>query len=270
MPQNTRFVQGSLWAIGMRWAIRCAGLVSTVVLARILTPADFGIVAMSSLVLGLLLVCSETGAAQLLLRTRETDRAAYDTAWTILLLQHIVLAAAMFLLAYPAAAYFKEPRLTAVIQVVAAGSVLGGLNNIGVVMFRRDLDFRADFLYGFYAKVLTVIPTLGLALAYRSYWALVAGQIIGQALEVVISYLMHPFRPRFSLAGWSRFVRYSMWVTPAHAATFLNQKADVFVVGYIASTAQMGAYSVGAFAHGYVGNRDADVARHLPELREAE
>lgn len=244
MPHTTRFVEGSLWAIGMRWAIRSAGLISTVILARVLTPADFGIVAMSSLVIGLLWVCSETGAAQLLLRTRETDRAGYDTAWTILLIQAAVLATAVFLLSYPAALYFKEPRLTAVMQVAAAGSVLGGLTNIGVVMFRRDLDFRSDFLYGFFGKVLTVIPTIVLALMYRSYWALVAGQLIGQALEVAVSYLMHPFRPRPSLAGWRRFVRYSLWITPAHIATFLNQKADVFVVGYLASTAQMGAYNV--------------------------
>jgi O-antigen/teichoic acid export membrane protein len=244
VPQATSFVTGSLWAIAMRWSIRSAGLVSTVILARILTPADFGIVAMSSLVLGLLLVCSETGAAQLLLRTRETDRAAYDTAWSILLLQNLILAAAMIAMSYPAAIYFKEPRLTAVIQVVAAGSVLAGFNNIGVVMFRRDLDFRSDFLFGFFSKVLTVIPTLVLALMYRSYWSLVIGQIIGQALEVVISYIMHPFRPRFSLAKWRRFVKYSMLVTPAHVATFLNQKADVFIVGTIASTAQLGAYNV--------------------------
>lgn len=228
----------------MRWSIRGAGLVSTVILARVLTPADFGLVAMASLVLGLLVACSEMGAAQLLLRTRTAEREAYDTAWTIVLLQAVVLAALMSMLAWPAATYFKEPRLVEVMQVVAVGSVLAGLNNIGTVMFRRDLDFRRDFLFGLYSKVATVVPTIVLALAWRSYWALVIGPIVGHLLEVLISYRMHPFRPRLSLAGWRSFVTFSLWMTPTHIATFLNQKVDVLVVGGIAHTAQMGAYNV--------------------------
>ena len=230
--------------IGMRWAIRCAGLLSVVILARVLTPEDFGIVAMSGLVYGLLQICAEMGASQLLLRTRELDRNAYDTAWTITLLQSFVLAVVVFALAHPAAIYFKEPRLVSVLQVVALGSVLNGATNIGLVMFRRDLEFKRDFLFGFYSKVLTVVPTVILALIYRSYWALIAGQIVGHLFEVLISYVMHPFRPRFTLAGWRRFVSFSLWTTPSNIANFLSRKADVFVVGHLASASQLGAYSV--------------------------
>lgn len=244
LSQATRFVQGSLWMIAMRWAIRAAGLVSTVILARILTPDDFGVVAMSSLVLGLLSVLSDMGTWQLLIRSGETDRRAYDTAWTIMLLQAAVLAALMFAAAYPAAAFFMDPRLTLVIQIVALGSVIQGFENVGVIMFRRDLDFRSDFLLGFYSKVVVVVPTVVLALVFRSYWALIAGNILGQAMAVLVSYRMHPFRPRLSLHDWRRFVGYSIWITPSSIATFLNKKADVFIVGHAASTAQMGAYNV--------------------------
>lgn len=230
--------------IGMRWAVRSAGLISTVILARVLTPADFGIVAMSGLVFGLLAICSEMGTSQLLLRTGETDRAAYDTAWTISLIQSLLLAVLVSIAAYPAALYFKEPRLVAVIHVVAAGSTLNGLINIGVVMLRRDLDFKRDFMLGFYAKVVTVIPTITLALLYRSYWALVVGPIIGRALEVLISYVMHPFRPRLRLSGWQRFLTFSLWMTPSNIASYLSNRADVLIVGYIASTAQLGIYNV--------------------------
>ena len=230
--------------IGMRWAIRCAGLLSVVILARVLTPEDFGIVAMSGLVYGLLQICAEMGASQLLLRTRELDRDAYDTAWTITLLQSFVLAVVVFALAHPAAAFFKEPRLVSVMQVVAVGSVLNGATNIGLVMFRRDLEFKRDFLFGFYCKLLTVVPTVILALIYRSYWALIAGQIIGHLFEVLVSYVMHPFRPRFALAGWRRFVSFSLWTTPSNIANFLSRKADVFIVGHLASVSQLGAYSV--------------------------
>lgn len=244
LSRATRFIEGSLWMIAMRWSVRAAGLVSTVILARILTPDDFGVVAMSSLILGLLTVLSDMGTWQLLIRSGETDRRAYDTAWTIMLLQAAVLAALMFAASYPAAAFFGDPRLTPVIQLVALGSVITGFQNVGIIMFRRDLNFRRDFLFGFYSKVVIVIPTVLLALAFRSYWALVAGNIIGHALEVIVSYRMHPFRPRLSLHGWRRFVGYSLWITPSSVASYLNKKADVFIVGHSANTAQMGAYNV--------------------------
>ncbi len=132
----------------------------------------------------------------------------------------------------------------AVMQVLAAGSVIGGFANIGTVMFRRDLDFRSDFFFEFYSKVVAAVPTLILALIYRSYWALVAGNIIGGALNVLTGYRMHPFRPRFSLAEWRRFLSFAIWITPASIANFLNQRTDAFIVGHIATTAQFGAYNV--------------------------
>ncbi len=123
---------------------------------------------------------------------------------------------------------------------------MNGLGNIGIVMFRRDLDFRRDFIFGLLGKLVHVVPTVALALAYRSYWALVAGGILGAAFEIMLSYRMHPFRPRLSLQNWRQFTNYALWITPSNIANFLNKKVDVFIVGFLASTAQLGAYNVAA------------------------
>jgi O-antigen/teichoic acid export membrane protein len=228
----------------MRWAIRGVGLLSTLVLARLLTPADFGIVAMGTLVGGLLSKMTEMGTWQLLLRMRNADRSAYDTAWTIMLIQGAVMSLLVSLAAYPAAAFFKEPRLTAVMQVSALGSIIISFTNIGTLMFRRDLDFRKDFIFEVVGKTLHVVPVFVLALIWRSYWALIIGRLIGHVLDVLFSYRMHPFRPRLSLQGWRQFASYSVWIVPVHVANFLNGKADVFIVGHSGTTAQMGAYNV--------------------------
>lgn len=230
--------------IGMRWAIRGAGLVSTVILARLLTPADFGLVAMSSLLLGLLRNLSEMGTWQLLIRSGTKDERDYSTAWTLTLLQAVVLAALMLALAAPAAAWFNEPRLVGVIQVTSLGSIIPAFANIGTVMFRRDLDFRRDFVLGVIEKVVHVIPTIVLALVWRSYWALVYGPLIGAVLEVLVSYRLHPFRPRPSLHDWRRFVGFSIWIAPTSMANYLNHKVDVLLVGNTAGTAQLGTYNV--------------------------
>lgn len=230
--------------IGMRWAVRGIGLVSTLILARLLTPADFGLVAMSTLVLGLLRVFTEMGVWQLLIRSGERDEKLWSCAWTILLVQAVVLAAICIAAAPLAAGFFDEPRVVDVIRVTAAGSVVVAFANIGVVMFRRDLDFRSDFVFGFWTKVLAVAPTIALALVWRSHWALVVGPIVGHAFEVLLSYRMHPFRPRPTLEGWRRLVSFSLWITPTSIANYLNHRADVFVVGHVAGTAALGTYNV--------------------------
>lgn len=228
----------------MRWAVRGTGLVSTVILARLLTPADFGLVAMATLVIGLLETFSNLGVDHLLMRTRALDRTQYDTAWTIKIIQYSVLAVVLFLTAPLAAAYFKEPRLIEAIRILALSTLLMGVPNIGVINFRKNLEFGRDFLFEFYSKIARVVFTVGFAIYLRNYWALVLGMIASSVFTIVLSYVMEPYRPRLSLADWRRFLKFSMWITPASIANFLNQRIDIFVVGYVANATQLGAYNV--------------------------
>ncbi len=87
-----------------------------------------------------------------------------------------------------------------VMQWLALRAVIGGFENIGTVNFRRDLRFDRFFRYNMYAKLVSFCVTITLAVLWRNYWALVAGIISSQLALNVASYLMHPYRPRFSLA----------------------------------------------------------------------
>ena len=80
-------IRGAAWAVGMRWGVRLIGLASTVILARLLMPADFGIVAMGALTIGFLSTFLELGITMLVIREHQPSREHYDTAWTISLLQ---------------------------------------------------------------------------------------------------------------------------------------------------------------------------------------
>ena len=86
-PHADTMVRGSVWMVAMRWCMRGIGLISTVILARLLTPEDFGIVAMCMIVVGLLEAISYTGVDLALIRDSRTTRHHYDTAWTIQVLQ---------------------------------------------------------------------------------------------------------------------------------------------------------------------------------------
>lgn len=232
--------------IAMRWATRALGLVSTVILARLLSPADFGLIAMAMVVVGLLEVFTHTGVDLALIRDRHATREHYDTAWTFEILQGTVLALALVGAAPFAAAHFGDPRVSEVICVISLRALIGGFENIGVVAFRRDLDFNREFWFGVVKKMFTVALTVGAAVYLRSYWALVLGLVGGRLLDVVISFVVHPYRPRLTLVRLGEIWSFSRWLLVSRIANLLTRKLDEFTVGTQAGTVAMGHYFIGS------------------------
>jgi lipopolysaccharide exporter len=237
-------IKGSIWMIAMRWSVQAIGLVSTMVLARVLTPSDFGIVAMGMLVVGLLEVFSSLGVDIALIRNQQTSRVHYDTAWTFRLLQGVLIAAIIAASAPFAADYFGDQRVVLVIQILSLSVLLDGFENIGVVAFRKELDFGKEFRFGVYKKLLVFFVTVPLALILNNYWALVVGIVSGRAMGVVLSYKMHPYRPRFSLQAARELWSFSQWMLVLNVATFLQSKIDEFVVGGMKDSSKLGTYNV--------------------------
>ena len=91
--------RGSFWMISMRWVIRGIGFVSTIVLARLLAPDDFGVVAMAMVGVAILEVFTQTGSDLALLRNAEPTREHYDAAWTLEIIQACALAVLLFITA---------------------------------------------------------------------------------------------------------------------------------------------------------------------------
>ena len=241
---ETRIVGGSLWMIGMRWTMRLIGLVSTIILARLLTPADFGIVAMAVIVVGLLDMLADAGVDLALLRNREAGKAHWDTAWTIRVMQGFIVAVLILLAIAPAASLFDDDRLRPVLAVLALRPVIDGFTNIGIVAFRRDLDFAREFRFGVLQKLGGFVVVVVLALVWRNYWALIVGRLAGGLISVAISYVMHSYRPRFTLKEFRSIWSFSQWLLVSRLGIFGNRNADKFVAGSLAGTATMGDYHV--------------------------
>ena len=237
-------MRGSVWMIGARWATRLIGLVSTIILARLLTPEDFGIVAMALIVSGLLETIAYAGVDLALMRADHDTRAHYDTAWTVQLIQAVFVAALLLFAAPLVAAYFSEPRAAAVIRLLAFKSVIDGLQNIGIVAFRKELDFAKEFRFMLYSKVLNFAIVVAGAFWLRNYWALAIGMTSAGAINVMLSYIMHPYRPRWSLAKVKQIWSFSQWLMISRIGAFLNRRSDEFVVGGIVGTSAMGSYHV--------------------------
>lgn len=237
-------LHGSAWMIALRWAVRLIGLVSTVILARLLTPADFGVVAIAMIVVGLFEMLSLTGQALAIIRHENPTREHYDSAWTISLLIGLAIAVGIFIAAPFTNAYFHEPRAVPVMQCLGLRAILGALENIGVVNFRRDLNFSRLVSYNIVTRVFQFALTITLAVTLRTYWALVAGILAGQSARTVFSYVVHPYRPRLSFARAAEIWSFSLWTFARAIAGYLQTQIDNIAIGGLLGTASMGRYTV--------------------------
>lgn len=237
---------GSAWMVGLRWAMRGLGLLSTFIVARLLSPADFGLVAMAMLVVGLVEVFGQAGQQLALIRIPDPARADYDAAWTLGILVGIAVALLLWAISPLAALYFHEPRAAWLVRLLALRPLLTSLDNIGVVAFRKEFRFGREFAFQLAQKLAAILVTLAAALWLRDERALVAGLLGGPAAGVALSYALHPYRPRPSLARVRGLLAFSGWMLLVNVAQYFHDKADEFVVGGIASAGAMGRYNVAA------------------------
>jgi O-antigen/teichoic acid export membrane protein/glycosyltransferase involved in cell wall biosynthesis len=241
-----QMLRGSIWMIALRWSIRLTGLASTIILARLLVPADFGIVAMAMVVVGMLELLNQTGQKLAIIRQHEPTREHFDTAWTLSVIIGLLIGAAIVVLAPFTSYYFHEPRAVPVMQWLSLRAVIGGFENIGTVNFRRDPRFDRFFVYNMYPKLISFAVTIVLAIVWRNYWALVAGIITSQLALNIASYVMHPYRPRFSLARIGEIGSFSGWTLFRTIGIYLNTQIDQVAVGGAFGSTVMGRYSVAA------------------------
>ena len=238
-------VKGVFWTVGARWILRGLGLISTIVLARLLLPRDFGLMAMATVVVGFLDVLFSQGVDTALIQNASAVRAHWDTAWTIRVIQGSAMAALLIVLAPLASWYYAEPRMTTIMPILALGTVATSVENIGPIAFRKDLQFHRDFQFMVAKKLFQFAIVLGLALIWRDYRALMVGIVFGAAASTGLSYTLHPFRPRWSLAKAPEIWGFSFRLAAINLAGYVNGNAEKLVIGGIAGAEKTGIYYVG-------------------------
>jgi O-antigen/teichoic acid export membrane protein len=235
---------GAAWMIFMRLCDRTLGLFSTLVLARLLLPTDFGLVAMAMSFIALIELAGAFSFEVALIQRADPTRAHYDTAWTLNLGFALMCASITALMGPVAAVFYKEPRLTLLMAVLAIGWAVSGLENIGIVNFRRRMDFAREFQFMFGRRLAGFVVTLILAYLWRSYWALVVGQTTMRCVGVALSYWMEPYRPRLSVAARKDLFSFSGWLLVNNALNFAISRFPHFLLGRVSGPGALGTYTI--------------------------
>jgi PST family polysaccharide transporter len=128
--------------------------------------------------------------------------------------------------------------------VLSVSYLLGAFGNVGVVAFRKELDFKKEFNFIFGRRIVTFAATIACAYLLRSYWALLIGITLGRLVGLVMSYTMNSYRPRFSLAAAGELFHFSKWMLVNNGLQFILRDGCTFVIGRVYGAASLGIYSV--------------------------
>jgi lipopolysaccharide exporter len=240
-----KVADGAKQMLMLRLAERLVGLASISILAHVLMPEDFGLLALATSIIGVVELFGQAGIDLALIQRHKAGRDEYDTAWTVNIMIGAAIAALVAASAAPLAGLMGEGRIDVILYWLASASLVGGFNNIGTVDFQKFFDFRKEFWFRLTIRLITTAVTIVLALLWRDYWALVAGYLTGKVVLVALSYAMHPYRPRFSVRALRGFAHFSGWMLVRNVLNGINDHLINLIVGRQVSVGPLAYFTTG-------------------------
>lgn len=227
-------------------AVKFLGFLSTIVMARLLMPEDYGLVAMSMLIVGLVQTMLEFGAVTALMRKEQLTQDDIDSAWTLRLFQCI--GAAFFVAMAPiiAVPIFEEPRISSILYAMAVSILLMGLTSLAPELTAKAFNYTLSFKITVFGKLASVTLTILFGFWLRDYRALVIGISTGYILPVVLTYAWHPLRHELNTTKILEIWKLTKWLMAANIGGFILRKGDELAAAKLGTAAEYGSYNVGA------------------------
>lgn len=242
-----RVARGLTWTVTELWGRQALNFVVFIVLARLLTPADFGLVALAGIFVALAQVLVDQGLGDALIQRREITRSHIDTGFWVALLTGAALTLIGIGSAGLIATLFSEPALAPILQVLSLTFVLSAFSSIQVALLRRELAFRTLALRTLAGALGGGVIGIVMALAGMGAWALV-GQLVGSVtLSTVMLWKVSPWRPGRQVS-WVRFrelFSFGLNIVGSDLLSFLSRYSDNFLIGMFLGAVPLGLYAVG-------------------------
>ncbi len=218
--------------------------VSAVALSRLLTPSEFGVLAMAAPVVAFAAMFQDLGLTQAVVQKPTLTQAEISALFFVSLGMSIALALALAALSPVVSAFYGEPRVGMLTAAMGINIALGGAGALHYALLNRRMQFGVLAIIDVAAVVGSLVASLAFALLYHSFWALYAGSLVG-ALIPVIGYWTasgwRPSRPRRG-SGVSTALRFGANVTGFNLANFFSRNLDNVLIGRVWGEAPLGLY----------------------------
>ena len=241
-----RILNAGLWVTAGFVLDKAMAAGQLMVVARLLTPGDFGLMAAAAVVMVTLSTLSELGLEQALLTREEFSQQDLAVAWTLAVCRGALLMLGVWVCAAPLAALFKTTELEPLLRVYAISLLIQSLHSPALAGLMRNLEHKRCVQFDLVRRAVETCVTIGLALWWRNAWALVGGQLAGFVVGSLLSYIIAPFMPRLSFAQPSRsyLIQYGRQVNRTTWLIFGVTSGGEFVIGRMLGLEALGLYQI--------------------------
>ncbi len=238
-------VQAVAWNAVAKWTAQIVSWVSTIIVARLLTPYDYGLVGMAGVYLAFVTVISQSGIGTAVITLRDLTGRQIEELNTVAVLLGLGLVALSWAVALPLAHFFSAPPLRAVVMAVSIAYIFLAIEMVPRALLQRDLRFKTLTFIETARNLSQVAITIGLAWLGFRYWSLVVGQILGCAVSAILSLCFK--RQRYAvphLKNLRRELRFSGHILAWVTGSYIQQNSDFLVAGRVLGEVPLGSYSV--------------------------
>jgi PST family polysaccharide transporter len=240
-------LRGAAWMGFATWVNQAVALGAFIVLGRLLSPEDFGLVAAASVVLWLLRVLVDQGFGQVLVQRADLTAAHVDTAFWTALGTGVAIAALTAATAPLVADLYSLPQLTGVLQALSVVFVFVAFDSTQSALLTREMKFRVQAMRRLGASLVSGAVAVALAVGGAGVWALVAQTLVYEGLLVVLLWSLVSWRPRwrFSRVEFGELFGFGMRTTLIRVLTNVGAYADNLIIGVVVGAVALGYYVVG-------------------------
>lgn len=243
---NNKIVNATKWSASAEIIAKLVGPITTMVLARVLTPEAFGIVTTLNMIIAFAEIFTDAGFQRYIIQHEFTDDDDRDNStnvafWTNLIMSFIIWGM-IAIFSNSLASLVGNPNLGLVLTIACASIPLQAFSSIQMAIFKRSLNFKALFYCRLFSVIIPLFVTIPLALWLRSYWALVFGTIAVNLSNAVILTIQSPWKPKLyynylrlkamlSFSVWSMFDAILVWATNYLEIFFISNMLNAYYLG---------------------------------------
>lgn len=255
---NTKVKTATKWSTIGEVAAKLVTPISSMVLARLLTPEAFGVVTTLTMIITFAEIFTDAGFQKYLIQHEFTDDRDRDESTNVAFWSNLVMSLLIWgiiiIFANPLAALVGNPGLGHVLIVACVSIPLAAFSSIQMALFKRDLDFRTLARVRIISTLIPLLVTVPLAFWLRSYWALVIGTITVNLVNAVLLMVFSKWKPRwfYSIAKFKEMFSFTVWSMIEAVSIWLTAYVDVFIVGTMLSQYYLGLYKTSSTLVGQI------------------
>lgn len=260
MPQelNTKVKTATKWSAVGEIVSKLVTPITSMVLARLLTPEAFGVVTTLTMIIAFAEIFTDAGFQKYLVQhefidDRDRDESTNVAFWSNLVMSFIIWGI-IAIFANPLAALVGNPGLGYVLIIACVNIPIAAFSSIQYALYKRDLDFKTLFKVRVVSTLIPLLVTVPLAFWLRSYWALVIGNITVHTINAVLLTWFSKWKPRFyySFAKLKEMLSFTIWSMIEAISIWLTGYVDVFIVGTMLSQYYLGLYKTSSALVGQI------------------